>query len=328
MADFHAAGAFGATSTTDDVLVDVDLRGKRVLVTGVSAGLGVETARTLAAHGAHVIGAARDLKKAEAATAHVWEGARNGGGLELIALDLASLASVRACADKLVAIDKPLDLVITNAGVMACPFSHTADGFEMQFGTNHLGHFVLVNRIAELLRPGSRFVALSSAGHRFADVDLDDPNFERTAYDPWVAYGRSKTADILFAVEFDRRHRGRDVRATAVHPGGIQTELARHLDPEHLTKRIAEIDAALAAKGLPPFKLKTVPQGAATSVWAGVVAAADEVGGRYCEDCHVTTLVTAEPLDPISGGVRPYALDAARAAALWAKSEELVGERF
>jgi NAD(P)-dependent dehydrogenase (short-subunit alcohol dehydrogenase family) len=319
---------FGALSTTDEVLAGVDLSGKRVLVTGVSAGLGVETARALAARGAHVIGAARDLRKAETAMEPAWESAKNGGGVELIALDLASLASVRACADKLLAAGKPLDLVINNAGVMACPLSRTADGFEMQFGTNYLGHFVLVNRIASLLRSGARVVALSSSGHRFADVDLDDPNFERTAYDPWVAYGRSKTADALFAVAFDRRHRERGVRATAVHPGGIMTELARHLDPDHLATRIADINATLAAKGLPPFKLKTVAQGAATSVWAGAVAAADQIGGRYCEDCRVTTLVTDEPLDPVSGGVRPYALDAARAEALWAKSEELVGEGF
>jgi len=319
---------FGALSTTDEVLAGVDLSGKRVLVTGVSAGIGVETARALAARGAHVIGAARDLRKAETAMEPAWESAKNGGGVELIALDLASLGSVRAGADQLLATGKPLDLVINNAGVMACPLSRTADGFEMQFGTNHLGHFVLVNRIASLLRSGARVVALSSSGHRFADVDLDDPNFERSAYDPWLAYGRSKTADALFAVAFDRRHRERGVRATAVHPGGIMTELARHLDPDHLATRIVDINATLAAKGLPPFKLKTIAQGAATSVWAGAVAAADQVGGRYCEDCHVTTLVTDEPLDPVSGGVRPYALDPARAEALWAKSEELVGESF
>jgi NAD(P)-dependent dehydrogenase (short-subunit alcohol dehydrogenase family) len=328
MADFHAVHPFGATSTTDDVLAGVDLKGKRVLVTGVSAGLGVETARALAAHGAHVIGAARDLSKAEGAMTRAWAEAKNGGGLELTELDLASLASVRACADRLVAAGKPLDRVITNAGVMACPLMRTADGFEMQFGTNHLGHFVLVNRIAPLLREGSRVVALSSAGHRYSDVDLEDPNFEHTTYEPWVGYGRSKTANILFAVEFDRRHRERGIRATAVHPGGIQTELARHLEPDGLAKRVAEINATLAAKGLPPFKLKSVPQGAATSVWAGVVAAADEVGARYCEDCHVTSVATQDAIDPVSGGVRPYALDAARAKALWAKSEELVGEKY
>jgi NAD(P)-dependent dehydrogenase (short-subunit alcohol dehydrogenase family) len=246
--------------------------------------------------------------------------------LELIELDLASLTSVRAAADKLVAAGKPFDLVIANAGVMAPPLMRTADGFELQFGTNHLGHFVLVNRITPLLKAGARVVALSSAGHRFSDVDLEDPNFERTDYEPWVGYGRSKTANILFAVEFDRRHRGGGVRATAVHPGGIQTELARHLDPDYLDKRVAEINAGLAAKGLPPFKMKSVPQGAATSVWAGVVAAADYVGGQYCEDCHVQTVIASDPSDPV--GVRAYALDPKRAAALWAKSEEMVGETF
>jgi NAD(P)-dependent dehydrogenase (short-subunit alcohol dehydrogenase family) len=328
MADSNGLAPFGATSTTAEVLAGVDLRGKRVLVTGVSAGLGVQTARALAARGAHVIGAARDLKKAESALEAAWVDAKNGGGVELIALDLASLGSVRACADRLVAAGKPLDLIINNAGVMASPLLRTADGFELQFGTNHLGHFVLTNRLASLLRSGSRVVALSSMGHRYADVDLDDPNFERTEYDPWVGYGRSKTANILFAVAFDQRYRERGVRATAVHPGGIQTELARHIGTEGLNASVARINAVLAAKGKPAFEFKTIPQGAATSVWAGVVAPADAVGGRYCEDCRVTTLITDEALDPTSGGVRPYAIDPARAAALWAKSEELVGESF
>ncbi|HMI20143.1 MAG TPA: SDR family NAD(P)-dependent oxidoreductase [Sphingomonas sp.] len=320
---------FGATSTTDEVLAGVDLSGKRVLVTGVSAGLGVETARALVAHGAHVVGAARDLAKAEAATAQVRADAANGGSFELIELDLASLASVRACADALVAAGKPFDLVICNAGVMASPFGHTADGFETQFGTNHLGHFVLVNRIASLFGAGSRLVNLSSSGHRFADVDLEDPNFAHTDYDGWIAYGRSKTANILFAVEFDRRHRTRGVRATAVHPGGILTELGRHIGDDNIKAQVAAINADLAAEGLPPFQFKTIPQGAATSVWAGVVAAAEEVGGRYCENCHVTTRITADKIiNPISEGVRPYALDPDRAAALWAKSEEMVGETF
>src|SRR5262249_22137426 len=153
--------------------------------------------------------------------------------------DLASLKSVRSCADGLMKAGKPFDVIIANAGVMATPLGHTEDGFETQFGTNHLGHFVLVNRIAALLRAGGgRLVNLSSAGHRFSKVDVKDPNFERTAYDPWVAYGRSKTANILFAVAFDARHRGRGIRATAVHPGGIHTELARHLDPALLPAMI------------------------------------------------------------------------------------------
>lgn len=319
------AGPFGVTSTTDDVLEGVNLGGKRILVTGVSAGLGVETARTLAAHGALVVGAARDLKKAHAATEQVRAQAANGGGLELVELDLASLASVRACAEALVSAGKPFDLVIANAGVMACPFGKTIDGFETQFGTNHLGHFVFVNRIASLLRPGSRLVNLSSAGHRFSDVDLDDPNFEHTPYTEFGAYGRSKTANILFAVEFDHRHKANGVRATAVHPGGIQTELGRHLSPEAIQQLIDQINAANAASGGAAFSWKTIPQGAATTVWSGIVASADEVGGVYCEDCHVAERVEG---NDIRGGVRAYALDPDRAKALWAKSEEMVGERF
>src|SRR5471030_1432577 len=180
---------WGATSTTDDVLSGIDLRGKRILVTGVSAGIGVETARALAAHGAQVTGAARDLEKAEAATAQVQkDAAANGGGFGLVALDLASLQSVRACADELLARGEAFDVVIANAGVMATPFGHTADGFETQFGTNHLGHFVLINRIARLLRTGGRLINLSSAGHRRSNVDLGDPNFEHTPYEPFLAY--------------------------------------------------------------------------------------------------------------------------------------------
>src|ERR1700678_1733018 len=326
MTDVLETTLFGATSTTDDVLSGVNLKGKRILVTGASAGLGVETARSLAAHGAQVVGAARDLNKAKAATEQVRkDAASNGGSFELIELDLASLKSVRACADELLAKAKPFDVVIANAGVMATPFGRTADGFETQFGTNHLGHFVLVNRIASLMKPGSRLVNLSSAGHRYSDVGLDDPNFERTPYDPWAAYGRSKTANILFAVEFDRRHKGNGIRATAVHPGGIQTELSRHIGEKGIKQLVERITAATRAAGEPDFKFKTIPQGAATSVWAGAVAAADDVGGRYCEDCHVAAI---EPDATKRAGVKPYALNPETAKALWAKSEEMVGERF
>jgi NAD(P)-dependent dehydrogenase (short-subunit alcohol dehydrogenase family) len=318
---------FGATSTTDDVLAGIDLSGKRILVTGVSAGLGIETARALVARGAQVVGAARDLAKAEAALAPVREQAANGGGIELIRLDLASLSSIRATSHALLADKRPFDVVIANAGVMAAPFGHTEDGFETQFGTNHLGHFTFVNRIAALISDGGRLVNLASSGHRFADVDLDDPNFEHTPYDPWLAYGRSKTANILFAVEFDRRHKGRGVRATAVHPGGIRTELSRHLDHGALDGMLEKINADLAAEGKPPYQMKTVPQGAATSIWAGIVASADEVGGRYCENCHVSA-VTHGTISPVSEGVRDYALDPDRAKALWSKSEEMIGERF
>jgi NAD(P)-dependent dehydrogenase (short-subunit alcohol dehydrogenase family) len=322
--------AFGATSTTGDVLSSIDLRGKRILVTGVSAGLGVETARSLAAHGANVVGTARDLAKAEAATAQIRkDAAANGGSFELVELDLASLASVRNCADQLLRKGEPLDVIIANAGVMATPFICTTDHFEMQFGTNHLGHFVLVNRIEPLIRREGRLINLSSAGHRYSNVDLEDPNFERTPYDPFLAYGRSKTANILFAVAFDQRYRGRDIRAAAVHPGVIQTELGRHMDPAMLKALMARLEKQLAAEGKSSFPWKTIPQGAATSIWAAVVAPAEEIGGKYCENCHVGQVAPDDvAISPTSEGIRAYALDPNAAEALWKKSEEMVGESF
>ena len=281
-------------------------------MTGVSAGVGLETARVLASHGAQVVGAARDLAKARAAAEQVASDTALRTSLELIELDLASLASVRACADTLLEASEPFDAVIANAGVMAIPKGMTSDGFETQFGTNHLGHFVLVNRIVELFKPQGRLVMVSSAGHRGADVDLKDPNFEHTAYDPLVAYRRSKTANILFAVEFDRRHRALDVRATAAHPGAVLTAT---------TQKLIEAQPAAASA----FTWKTVAQGAATSVWAAFVAPPHEVGARYCEDCHVADVVD----DPgVSFGVRSYALDPGHAKALWLKSEEMVQETF
>jgi NAD(P)-dependent dehydrogenase (short-subunit alcohol dehydrogenase family) len=324
------ANVFNATSTTEEVLSGINLQGKRILVTGVSAGIGVETARSLAAHSAQVVGAVRDVAKAETATVQVRkDAAANGGGFTLVRLDLGNLKSVWACADELLAKGEPFDVVIANAGVMATPFGHTVDGFEMQFGTNHLGHFVLVNRIITLIRTGGRLINLSSSGHRFSNVDLDDPNFERTPYEPFLAYGRSKTANILFAVGFDERHRKNGIRAAAVHPGAIRTELARYMDPSRLQALIDDINKQLATEGKPPFEFKTIPQGAATSIWAGVVAPADEIGGRYCENCHVGNVVPDDvPITAVSEGVRGYALDPNNAAALWKKSEELVGESF
>ncbi len=204
---------------------------------------------------------------------------------------------------------------------MACPPAATADGFEMQFGTNHLGHFVFVNQLAPLLIAGapSRVVVLSSAGHQFSDVDLDDPNFEHTEYDPWAAYGRAKTANVLFAVALDRRLRERGVRACAVHPGGVGTELGRHLTREAIASMIARrADAPVA-------RMKSVPAGAATQVWAAIVADPDEIGGHYCEDCGIAPRTEGSN---VRSGVFDYALDAGRAEALWALSEKLVGERF
>ena len=312
---------FGATSTTDDVLNGVDLAGKRILVTGVSAGLGVETARTLAAHGAQVVGTARSIDKARRALDEA-----GAGKFELVELDLANLASVRSAADKIAAAGKKFDLIIANAGVMATPFGKTDDGFETQFGTNHLGHFLLINRLVPLLKEGSRVVMLSSSGHRFSNVDLEDPGFDHTEYTPFGAYGRSKTANILFAVELDRRHKDKGIRATAVHPGGIQTELARHMEPGAIEKFIDDINSAAKTNGTPEFEWKSIPQGAATGIWAGLVAPSDAVGAHFCEDCHVAEITEGDEL--MRGGVRAYALDADTAKALWKKSEEMVGESF
>ncbi|MBD1871336.1 SDR family NAD(P)-dependent oxidoreductase [Cyanobacteria bacterium FACHB-471] len=317
------AEMFGAKSTADEVLSGVDLMGKRFLITGASSGIGLETARSLAAHGASVVGAVRDIGKAELATATVRNAASKGGGsLELIKLDLASLQSVRACADKLLADDRPFDAIIANAGVMATPFSRTVDGFEVQFATNHLGHFALINGIEPLLADNGRLVVLSSLAHRGADIDLDDPNFEQQAYDSWVAYSRSKTANSLFAVEFDRRHRDRGIRAASVMPGNSLTDLPRHLFPEELQGLLQTVDAARTEAGLPPKELKEIPQAAATSVWAAVVANKDEIGGHYLEDCAIAPI--NDTPNPFADGVRSYALDANKAKQLWAKSEELV----
>ncbi|MGD0118701.1 MAG: SDR family NAD(P)-dependent oxidoreductase [Candidatus Binatus sp.] len=312
------AKTFGSESTADEVLEGVDLSGKRVLITGVSAGLGVETARSVVAHGGTVVGTARDLAKARRALAEA-----GNPSVTLVEADLASLSSVRKAASDLLARAEPFDVIIANAGVMACPFGKTQDGFETQFGTNHLGHFVFVNRLVPLLRSGARVATLSSAGHQISDVNIEDPNFEHTEYQPFLGYGRSKTANILYAVALDSRLKGRGVRATSLHPGGIQTELGRHLTPELMDQVRTRMSQGL--KDPSAFRFKTVPQGSATSVWAGFVASADAVGGHYCEDCHV-----CEINDDVTSrvGVRSYALNLAHANDLWRKSEEMVGERF
>jgi NAD(P)-dependent dehydrogenase (short-subunit alcohol dehydrogenase family) len=255
---------FGATSTTDDVLAGLDLKGKRVLATGTSSGLGIETSRALVAHGAYVVGTARDLDKAYATTGAVRAAAATSDGFELIEVDLGSLASVRACTDKLLSMAEPFDAVIANAGVMATLHGHTADGFETHIGTN----------------------------------------------------------------QFDRRYKDRGVRAIAVHPGVINTGLTRHVGVEMLKTWMAGINAARAQQDLSPFEPKSVPQGAATSVWAAFTAPSEEIGGRYCEDCHVSIEFKAPQEDGISEGYRSYALNAARAAELWRKSEDLVDERY
>ncbi len=311
---------FGSESTTDEVAEGVDLSGRWILVTGASAGLGQETARAVAAHGGNLVLGVRDVAKGERAAEPVRAAAAAAGAMvERREVDLASLTSVRAFTDGVRADHDRLDVIIANAGVMATPEGRTTDGFETQFGTNHLGHFVLVNRLRPLLAGGpARIVNLSSAGHRFSDVVLDDVNFETTPYDPWQAYGRSKTANILFAVELDRRGRDAGQRACAVHPGTIITELGRHLTDDTFS-------ALPSARAGQETIWKSIPAGAATSVWAGFVADTDAIGGRYCEDCHVAEFTN----DPTTrGGVNAYALNPESAKALWARSEELVGESF
>ena len=249
---------FGFESTTDEVLEGIDLSGKRALVTGVSAGLGVETARALIAHGAEVVGTARDLNKARRALSQAMK--ESASKVDLLEVDLASLESVRDGANELLKRGKSFDAIIANAGVMACPKGKTADGFETQFGTNHLGHFVFINRLIPLLKPGSRIITVSSAGHQISDVNLDDPNFERTEYQPFLGYGRSKTANILYAVALDDRLKARGIRAASLHPGGIPTELGRHMTPE----LVAQVRGRIAAsKEGATYRPKTVLQGAA-----------------------------------------------------------------
>lgn len=304
---------FGAQSTADEVLTGQDLSERFALVTGVSSGLGLETARALASHGAQVIGAVRDLAKASAAVGPIRE--QIGDRLTLVELDLASLASVRAAAAAIAERFPALDLLIANAGIMATPFGQTEDGFELQFGTNHLGHFLLANLLTPHMRSGARLISLSSSGHQSADIDLDDPNFIRRPYAPFTAYGASKTASILFAVEFDRRYKSRGLHACAVHPGVIVTELLRHMSQESIQQMK---DLALAQTGA-EMEFKSIPQGAATTLWAAVTAPADLIGGRYCEDCHVAPVG-----DLPRKGVRAYAMDRARAERLWTLSEALV----
>ena len=298
-------------TTTDEVVAGVDLGGRVAVVTGATSGLGLETARALARADALVVVTARDSAKAAAAVEEVCAAAP-GAAVESVVLDLTSLASVRAAAAELLDRHPAISVLVTNAGVMATPFERTIDGFELQLGTNHLGHFALTRALLPALRAGapSRVVAVSSAGHLASDIRWDDPFFDRTPYDKWQAYGQSKTANILFAVELDRRYAADGIRANAVHPGMIRTNLGRYMSADD---RAALGDRAKrsAVGTLPPYK--SVESGAATSVWAAVAPELADVGGRYLEDCE------------ISDRHASYALDAASARRLWELSEELVG---
>jgi NAD(P)-dependent dehydrogenase (short-subunit alcohol dehydrogenase family) len=315
--------AFGADTTTDEVLAGIDLTGRQALVTGGSTGLGEETARALASKGAAVTLAVRDPAKGEAAAARIRVSTGNTR-IDVAQVELSVPDSVRAFAATWLASHGPLHLLINNAGVMACPLMRTAEGWEMQFATNHLGHFLLTNLLAPALKAGApgRIVNLSSAGHRFGGVDFDDPHFNHRPYDKWVSYGQSKTANVLFSVELTRRLAPYGITANAVHPGGIQTELGRHLTDADREALMARVRATADSGG---FKFKTIPAGAATSVWAATAAELEGRGGLYLEDCHVGELKT----DPnASSGYFAYATDPANAARLWALSERTLGQRF
>jgi len=314
------ATRFGATTTADEVLDGLDLHGKLVLLTGGSSGLGQESARALAARGAHVVITARDAAKGRAVVAGITASTGNIH-VELEELELGSLASIRAFATRFLARHDRLDVLVNNAGVMACPLGHTSDGFELQFGTNHLGHFLLTCLLAPALRRGapSRIVSLSSRGHHLSPVDFDDPNFERRPYQKWASYGQSKTANVLFAVGLERRLGGAGVHAYALHPGAIMTELGRHLVPEDI-----EFLRSRTAPGT-TLSFKSVEAGAATSCFAASAPELERRGGIYLEDCHVATVNDApNALD----GVKTYAIDPENAERLWKLSERLIGQTF
>jgi len=308
---------FNAFSTAAEVIRGHDLRGKVAVVTGGAAGVGLETTRALVSAGAQVVVPARDVAKAAA-------GLGGLAGASIEPMELTDPASIAAFAERFLATDRPLHVLVNNAGIMAAPLSRDGRGYESQLATNHLGHFELTARLWPALRraQGARVVALSSVGHRRSAVDFDDWNFERRPYDRWGAYGQSKSANALFALGVDARGEAHGIRAFSVHPGGIVTGLAKFMT--------AEEKAASPAFGRdgrpvidPARNMKTVEQGAATSVWCAVSSALDGHGGVYCQDCNVAEPVPAE--SPEMRGVRPWAMDPALAERLWTLSERLTG---
>jgi NAD(P)-dependent dehydrogenase (short-subunit alcohol dehydrogenase family) len=310
---------FGATTTAREVAAVANLNGKTAVVTGGSSGIGPETARVLAAAGAQVIVGVRDTGKADRALAGV-------NNVEVWPLDLADPDSIDRFAGRFTDGANALHILVNNAGVMAPPLTRDGRGYEIQFATNHLGHFQLTARLWGTLRRAgtARVVSLSSVGHRRAPVDLDDPNFDRRPYDRWAAYGQSKSANSLFAVELDRRGREQGVRAFAVHPGGILTDLVRHMTEDELTAYgIVRVEGELRP---PTTGYKTVEQGAATSVWCAASPGLGGRGGVYCEDCDIAMAVPAD--SKLLSGVRPWAIDKSVARALWDLSERLTGLRW
>jgi NAD(P)-dependent dehydrogenase (short-subunit alcohol dehydrogenase family) len=310
----HKIGSgFGATSTAQDVLRGIDLSGKLAIVTGGYSGLGLETTRALARAGAHVIVPARRPESAQEAVGDI-------DGVEVDELDLADLESVRRFAERFLATGRSAEIVIANAGVMACPETRVGPGWEAQFAINHLGHFALVNRLWPAIAEGrGRVVSVSSIGHRRSGIRWDDLGFER-GYDKWLAYGQAKTANVLFAVRLDALGRDAGVRAFSLHPGAILTPLQRHMSKEEMVA-IGWIDEA--GNPLDP-SLKTPEQGAATQVWAATSPQLEGLGGVYCEDCEIAEVVPND-LEPFTHGVRAYAVDRDEAARLWKLSAELTG---
>ncbi|CAB3767286.1 oxidoreductase [Burkholderia sp. MSh2] len=302
---------FGAASTAGDVLAGLDLGGKIAIVTGGHSGLGLETTRALAQAGAHVVVGARSPDAAREAT-------RGIAGVTCAALDLADLASVAAFAAQIVDARRDVHVVINSAGVMACPETRVGDGLEMQMAVNHLGHYALVNRLWPVLAHGhgARVVAVSSLGHRLSPIRWDDVQFAR-GYDKWLAYGQSKTANALFAVQLDALGAPFGVRAFSLHPGKIATPLQRHL-----TRAEMMAQGWVDEHGVPiDPTFKTPAQGAATQVWAATSARLAGLGGVYCEDCDVAAIAHGDE----EAGVRPYAIDPGEAARLWAWSAASTG---
>jgi len=305
--------------TALEIVDGIDLSGRTCVITGASSGLGRESARTLAAAGAHVVLAARD-RDALAQTAQWIRAEVPGARISAVELDLTALASVRAAANAIRDVAPAIDVLMNNAGVMFTPFGRTSDGFELQVGTNHFGHFELTRLLGPQLAVAAgaggqaRIVTLSSGGHVMGDVDFDDPNWESRDYDKFVAYGASKTANILHAIEADRRWRGLGIRAYAVHPGTVATALARYMSRSDFSRLRKLAAATSAARGEPTdgfLDFSTPEQGAATQVWAAVSHELADKGALYLQDCRV------------SDAVAPYARDEQRAADWWILSEKL-----
>jgi NAD(P)-dependent dehydrogenase (short-subunit alcohol dehydrogenase family) len=293
---------FGRETTAEEVLAGRDLRGKVAIVTGGHAGLGLETTRVLSNAGATVVIGARDLKKAQMTVAKM-------KNVEVAQLDLASPSSVDRFANEFLSSNRALDLLINNAGVMATPLMRDERGYELQFATNHLGHFQLTARLWEALKKSR---------------DFSDPNFDKRPYDKWAAYAQSKTANSLFAVELDKRGQEHGIRAFAVHPGGILTDLSRHMTDEDLRPYgISRVNGVITIPDVTKLseRFKTLEQGAATTIWAAVSPQLNGKGGVYCEDCDFATTVPAD--SKLYSGVRPWAVDQAAAEALWILSEKL-----